>query len=67
MDTVMITSFQYDDSAKRLKLFYSDGSAVLFRSVPSFVHQNLLRCRDKTAFVEKYLQYNLGFTKITLQ
>jgi hypothetical protein len=64
MGTALITSFRYDGGARSLKLFYSDGSAVLFWSVPRLVHQTLLRSQDKTAFVQKYLEYNLRFSKI---
>ncbi|MCH4249035.1 MAG: KTSC domain-containing protein [Acinetobacter populi] len=63
---LQVTMFKYDASSRCLKLFYSDGSGAIFKSVPEFVHRNLLRCEDKAAFVQKYLEYDLHFTKITL-
>lgn len=66
MMTAHITMFKYDQRSRHLKLFYSDGSGALFRSVPACVHHHFMRCEDKTAFVLKYLEYDLHFTKVTL-
>ncbi|KAA8734796.1 KTSC domain-containing protein [Acinetobacter qingfengensis] len=66
MSAVYITTFKYDSMARRLKLFYSDGRGVLFCSVPALLHQNLLKSQDKTAFVRKYLEYDLQFSRITI-
>lgn len=66
MTNLQVTVFKYDTVSRSLKLFYSDGSGVIFRSVPQFIHQNLLRSEDKFAFVQKYLEYDLHFTKISL-
>lgn len=66
MTAIQVKMFKYDTASKCLKLFYSDGSGAIFKSVPEFVHQNLIRSQDKAAFVQKYLEYDLHFTKITL-
>ncbi|ENL6284133.1 KTSC domain-containing protein, partial [Acinetobacter baumannii] len=46
--------------------FYSDGSGDLYHPVPEFVYDNLLRSTDKAAFVHKYLEFNLHFTRLSL-
>ncbi len=61
-----ITLLKYDTGSKQLKLIYNDGSGAIFKSVPDFIHQNLMRAEDKVAFVAKYLEYDLHFTKISL-
>jgi len=43
------------------------GSGELYHPVPQFVYANMLRCSDKAAFVHKYLEYDLHFTRITIQ
>lgn len=48
------------------KNFYSDGLGDLYHPVPEFVYDNLLRSTDKAAFVHKYLEFNLHFTRLSL-
>lgn len=48
------------------KNLYSDGSGDLYHPVPEFVYDNLLRSTDKAAFVHKYLEFNLHFTRLSL-
>ena len=62
-----VTSWKYSASSRYLKIFYENGSGDLFYPVPKFIYDNLLRCSDKTAFVHKYLEYDLHFSRVTLQ
>ncbi|RLL25632.1 KTSC domain-containing protein, partial [Acinetobacter cumulans] len=48
-------------------IFYNNGSGDLYHPVPAFVYDNLMRCNDKTAFVHKYLEYDLHFTRLSIQ
>ena len=62
-----LKSLDYDPNHRTLKLCYSDGSGALFRSIPHFIHANMLRCNDINAFVQKYLEYDLHFQKMTIE
>lgn len=62
----IVKTWKYSASSRYLKIFYNDGTAVLFYSVPRFVYDNMLRVQNKTAFIEKYLTYNLHFSSIML-
>lgn len=64
---LIVTSYKYNASSRYLKIFYNNGSGELYHPVPQFVYDNLLRCNDKTAFVHKYLEYDLHFSRVTLQ
>lgn len=62
-----ITSWDYNAEQLSLKLFFDDGSGVLYTPVPKFIHENLLRSTDKTAFVEKYISYDLSFKRFSIE
>ena len=64
---LVVTSYKYNASSRYLKIFYSNGSGELYHPVPEFIYNNLLRCNDKTAFVHKYLEYYVHFTRISIQ
>lgn len=64
---IAVTSWKYSASSRYLKIFYTDGSGDLFYPVPQFIYENLLRCSDKTVFVHKYLEYDLHFSRVSLQ
>lgn len=66
MNTLTVTSWTYNPSSRYLKIFYSNGSGELYHPVPEFIYHNLLRYPDKTAFVHKYLEYDLHFTRLTI-
>ncbi|NUG66071.1 KTSC domain-containing protein, partial [Acinetobacter bereziniae] len=34
--------------------------------VPEFIYDNLLRSSDKTAFVHKYLEYDVHFKRLSI-
>ncbi|WP_425918330.1 KTSC domain-containing protein [Acinetobacter sp. TSRC1-2] len=63
---LVVTSYKYNASSRYLKIFYSNGSGELYHPVPEFIYNNLLRCTDKTAFVQKYLEYDVHFTRISI-
>ncbi|OTG66229.1 KTSC domain-containing protein [Acinetobacter sp. ANC 4470] len=68
METIlMVTSYKYNASSRYLKIFYNNGSGELYYPVPEFIYNNLLRCSDKTAFVHKYLEYDVHFTRLSIQ
>jgi len=58
--------WKYDISSRYLKIFYSNGTAELYHPVPEFIYDNLLRTTDKTAFVHKYLEFDLHFKRLYL-
>ena len=62
----VVKTWKYSASSHYLKIFYIDGSAVLFYSVPTFVYDNMLRVQNKTDFIERYLTYNLHFSSVAL-
>lgn len=64
--TVVVTSWKYDVSSRYLKIFYNNGSGELYHPVPEFIYDNLLRCTDKTAFVHKYLEFDLHFKRLCI-
>ncbi|KHN66486.1 hypothetical protein AV645_02590 [Acinetobacter calcoaceticus] len=66
VNTVAVTSWKYNATSRHLKIFYSDGSGELYHPVPVFIYDNLLRSTDKTAFVHKYLEFDLHFTRLSL-
>ncbi|ENX15790.1 hypothetical protein F895_02337 [Acinetobacter sp. CIP 64.2] len=63
---VVVTSWKYDVSSRYLKIFYSNGSGELYHPVPEFIYNNLLRTNDKTAFVHKYLEFDLHFKRLCI-
>lgn len=67
MTTTVVTSWKYSSSSRYLKIFYANGSGDLFYPVSPFIYDNLLRCSDKTTFVHKYLEYDLHFSRVSLQ
>lgn len=64
---LIVTSWKYDASSRYLKIFYNNGLGELYHPVPNFIYDNLLRSTDKTAFVHKYLEYDLHFTRLSIQ
>lgn len=64
---LVVTSYKYNASSRYLKIFYNTGLGELYHPVPEFIYNNLLRCNDKTAFVRKYLEYDVHFTRISIQ
>ena len=64
--SLTVTCCKYDALSRYLKIFYNNGSGELYYPVPKFVYDNLLRCSDKTLFVHKYLEYDVHFTKISV-
>ena len=64
---LIVTSYKYNASSRYLKIFYINGSGELYHPVPEFIYNNLLRCSDKTAFVHKYLEYDVHFTRVSIQ
>ncbi|EOQ62855.1 hypothetical protein F935_01946 [Acinetobacter calcoaceticus ANC 3811] len=64
--TQIVTSWKYSATSRHLKIFYSDGSGELYHPVPEFIYNNLLRSTDKAAFVHKYLEFDLHFTRLSL-
>ncbi|ENW07537.1 KTSC domain-containing protein [Acinetobacter beijerinckii] len=65
-NAVVVTSWKYDVSSRYLKIFYNNGTAELYHPVPEFIYNNLLRTTDKTAFVQKYLEFDLHFKRLCL-
>jgi hypothetical protein len=63
---LVVTSWKYDAASRYLKIFYNNGSGELYHPVPNCVYDNLLRRQDKAAFVHKYLEYDLHFTKVSI-
>ncbi len=63
---ITVTSWKYSASSRYLKIFYNNGSGELYHPVPEFIYNTLQRCNDKTAFVHKYLEYDLHFTRISV-
>lgn len=59
-----VISWTYSPSSRHLKIIYSNGDIELYHPVPEFVYNNLLRRQNKTAFIQKYLEYNLHFNRI---
>jgi len=64
--SVVVTSWKYDVSSRYLKIFYNNGSGELYHPVPEFIYDNLLRSTDKTAFVQKYLEFDLHFKRLQI-
>lgn len=64
---IIVTTWKYNATSRYLKIFYNNGTADLFHPVPEFIVNNLIRSSDKHAFVQKYLEYDLNFNKISLQ
>ncbi|APX63148.1 MULTISPECIES: KTSC domain-containing protein [Acinetobacter] len=59
-----VISWKYNPSSRQLKIFYDNGLTELYHPVPEYIYDNLLRRHDKAAFVKKYLEYDLNFTRI---
>ncbi len=59
-----VMSWTYNPSSRNLKIFYNNGLTELYHPVPQYIYDNLLRRHDKAAFVKKYLEYDLNFTRI---
>ncbi|MCJ8147205.1 KTSC domain-containing protein [Acinetobacter sp. A3.8] len=66
MSELQVILMKYDFWSRSLKLIYNDGSGAIYTSVPEIIHRNMQRCENKTAFVQKYLEYDLQFQKISL-
>lgn len=64
--SLAVTTWKYNATSRYLKIFYNNGSGELYHPVPEFIYNNLLRSSDKTAFVHKYLEYDLHFTRISI-
>ena len=67
LKTIVVKSWKYSETSKHLKIFYTDGTADLFNPVPEFIFNSLSRALDKRTFIEKHLEYNLQFTRISIQ
>ncbi|WOE32032.1 MULTISPECIES: KTSC domain-containing protein [unclassified Acinetobacter] len=65
--TNVVTFWNYNTTSKYLKIFYNDGTADLFHPVPQVIFDHLVRSQDKRHFIKKNLEYNLLFTRISLQ
>ena len=65
-DTPIVTTWKYDAHSRHLKIFYNNGSGKLYHPVPEFIYHNLVRAEDKTAFVQKYIEYDLHFHQISI-
>lgn len=65
-NTLAVTSWSYNPSSRYLKIFYNNGCSELYHPVPQFIYANLLRRADKVAFIQKYLEYDVHFTRITM-
>ncbi|NUF65283.1 KTSC domain-containing protein [Acinetobacter bereziniae] len=63
---ITVTSWKYNASSRYLKIFYNNGSGELYHPVPEFIYDNLLRSSDKTAFVHKYLEYDVHFKRLSI-
>jgi len=48
------------------EIFYNNGKGELYHPVPEFIYDNLLRSQDKTAFVQKYLEFDLHFSRLSI-
>lgn len=59
-----VISWTYNPSSRNLKIFYNNGLTELYHPVPQYIYENLLRRHDKAAFIKKYLEYDLNFTRI---
>ncbi|POU26008.1 KTSC domain-containing protein [Acinetobacter sp. ACNIH3] len=59
-----VISWKYNPLSRQLKIFYDNGLTELYHPVPEYIYDNLLRRHDKAAFVKKYLEYDLNFTRI---
>ncbi|AWV86680.1 KTSC domain-containing protein [Acinetobacter radioresistens] len=58
--------WKYDSTSRYLKIFYNNGTGELYHPVPAFVYDNMMRVTDKTAFVHKYLEFNLHFDRLSI-
>ncbi len=65
--TLTIKFLKYNASSRYLHIFYTNGKADLYHPVPAFIYDNMMRCTDKAAFVQKYLEYDLHFKHISLE
>ncbi len=63
---LFVTHWKYNATSRYLKIFYNNGTGELYHPVPEFIYNNLLRCENKTAFVHKYLEYDLHFRKLSI-
>ncbi|ANF82013.1 KTSC domain-containing protein [Acinetobacter sp. NCu2D-2] len=59
-----VVRYSYNYSSYHLQIFYSNGMIELYHPVPEYIYDNLLRRKDKAAFVKKYLEYDLNFNKL---
>jgi hypothetical protein len=66
MPLPQVISHHYNMSTRYLKIFYANGAADLFYPVSPFMYESLLRSTDKTAFICKYMIYDLSFSRISL-
>lgn len=65
--TLTVKFWKYNASSRYLKIFYTNGTADLYHPVPEFIYDNMMRRQDKAAFVQKYLEYDLHFTRVSIQ
>ncbi|WP_326519059.1 KTSC domain-containing protein [Acinetobacter sp. CAAS 2-6] len=63
---LVVIHWKYNPASRYLKIFYSNGTGELYHPVPEFIYNNLLRSENKAAFVQKYLQYDLHFCKLSI-
>ena len=63
---VAVTSWKYNAASRYLKIFYNNGKGELYHPVPEFIYDNLLRSQDKTACVQKYLEFDLHFSRLSI-
>ena len=64
--TLRVTAWKYNSTSRHLHIFYENGTAELYYSVPNFIYANLLRRTDKADFVHRYLEYDVHFTRVSL-
>lgn len=64
---IAVTFWKYSASSRYLKIFYENGACDLFYPVSPVIYDHLLRCSDKSVFVHKYLEYDLHFSRVSLQ
>lgn len=65
--TLTITRWNYNPTSGYLKLSYNNGCTEIYHPVPKFIYANLLRRTDKAAFVQKYLEYDVHFHRMSIQ
>lgn len=64
--TLAVTAWKYNSTSRHLKIFYNNGSGELYHSVPNYIYASLLRRTDKAAFIHRYLEYDVHFTRVRI-